>query len=427
MKIPFKLATSIFILLTLLTFESISQNNTQSVYSRYGVGELQGNNSCLNDALGGSGIGLRDPFSMNFKNPASLSSMLKQNVIFEFSLKTKGVSAESENSKSSYNLSNFNYLQIAFPVNNWYYMGFGIKPFSSIGYEIETSQELNGETVIDNFTGDGGISQIFFSNAIKPLKFLSLGFQASYLWGNMKRQYVSHLDYPNEQYISVSSATIVNSRVKGLLWNFGLQAHPVWGENFTGSLGITFDNQTKIQSYDSKIIYSKSLINNLVKEDTIQDNLSKKKQTDLPMGIGGGISIQWKKKLTLLLDYRYENWENLLVNDEPQAVYQNSSSVSLGLQYIPQIGSPKFFNNIRYRAGFFYSNSNLKILGQSIQDKGVTFGLALPKKGSGTMTSVSFILGQRGSTSNGLIRENYFQACIALSLNDIWFIKRRYE
>jgi len=36
-------------------------------------------------------------------------------------------------------------------------------------------------------------------------------------------------------------------------------------------------------------------------------------------------------------------------------------------------------------------------------------------------------LGKRGTTNAGLIQENYFNLFVALSLNDKWFVKRRYE
>ena len=35
--------------------------------------------------------------------------------------------------------------------------------------------------------------------------------------------------------------------------------------------------------------------------------------------------------------------------------------------------------------------------------------------------------GKRGSRENGLIDESYWNLIIGLSLNDIWFIKRKYN
>jgi len=35
--------------------------------------------------------------------------------------------------------------------------------------------------------------------------------------------------------------------------------------------------------------------------------------------------------------------------------------------------------------------------------------------------------GQRGTTNSGLIQENFFKLSIGLSLNDQWFVKRKFN
>lgn len=36
-------------------------------------------------------------------------------------------------------------------------------------------------------------------------------------------------------------------------------------------------------------------------------------------------------------------------------------------------------------------------------------------------------LGQRGSLNNGLVRERYTRVVLGLTLNDRWFVKRKYD
>ena len=82
-------------------------------------------------------------------------------------------------------------------------------------------------------------------------------------------------------------------------------------------------------------------------------------------------------------------------------------------------------NKIVYRAGFRYENTGLLINNQSINDYGMNFGIGLPVTYSKINIGVEF--GKKGTTSNGLIEENYFNLSIGLSLSDKWFRKRKID
>jgi hypothetical protein len=61
-----------------------------------------------------------------------------------------------------------------------------------------------------------------------------------------------------------------------------------------------------------------------------------------------------------------------------------------------------------------------------INDFGINFGASFPTGGYSSMDA-SFKIGSRGTTDNNLIRENYMQFVIGATINDRWFIKRRYD
>ena len=42
-------------------------------------------------------------------------------------------------------------------------------------------------------------------------------------------------------------------------------------------------------------------------------------------------------------------------------------------------------------------------------------------------TNVTFELGKIGNKNNNLVEENYLTVRVGFSLNDIWFIKRKYN
>jgi hypothetical protein len=62
-----------------------------------------------------------------------------------------------------------------------------------------------------------------------------------------------------------------------------------------------------------------------------------------------------------------------------------------------------------------------------IDDLGINFGGSLPIN-SLSLVNFAVKFGRRGTTDNGLIRENYVNFSLGFSLNDnTWFYKRVFE
>jgi hypothetical protein len=86
-----------------------------------------------------------------------------------------------------------------------------------------------------------------------------------------------------------------------------------------------------------------------------------------------------------------------------------------------------YAKRITYRAGFKYEKTGLIVNSTSINDVGMTFGFGLPITGSLSNTNIGFEFGKKGTTSNNLVQENYFNISIGVSLNDKWFVKSKYN
>ena len=85
-----------------------------------------------------------------------------------------------------------------------------------------------------------------------------------------------------------------------------------------------------------------------------------------------------------------------------------------------------------------YENTGLSIdesgLGadfSKVNDFGMSFGLGLPMGRKLSSLNLGFEFGKKGTTSNNLIQENYFNVRVGLSLNAVgrqaWFQKRRID
>ena len=118
--------------------------------------------------------------------------------------------------------------------------------------------------------------------------------------------------------------------------------------------------------------------------------------------------------------------------------YEDSNRFSLGGFYLPKINSiSSYWKRVTYRAGLRFEKVGLAIDGSgsgtnftSINDFGMSFGLGLPLKQLSNV-NLGFEYGKRGTTSNNLIQENYFNFRLSLSLTasgaQSWFVKRKID
>ena len=114
--------------------------------------------------------------------------------------------------------------------------------------------------------------------------------------------------------------------------------------------------------------------------------------------------------------------------DITNARFENGKKISVGGYYIPEFNSfSSYFKRMTYRAGLRHENTGLIINSKSIEDTAVTFGLGLPVMGSFSNVNLGFEYGRKGTKDANLVRENYINFTMSLSLNDKWFVKRKYN
>ena len=65
------------------------------------------------------------------------------------------------------NAANINYIAIGIPVKRFGF-GFGVLPYSSLGFNLQTSEEFNNQNIIDTrfFGADGNLNRAFLSVGI---------------------------------------------------------------------------------------------------------------------------------------------------------------------------------------------------------------------------------------------------------------------
>ena len=61
-----------------------------------------------------------------------------------------------------------------------------------------------------------------------------------------------------------------------------------------------------------------------------------------------------------------------------------------------------------------------------VEESGISFGVGIPLQQFSNV-NIGVELGSRGKQNEIMIQENYWALMVGFSLNDVWFIKRKYN
>ena len=411
-----KLVVVLFVFCGLSAF---AQLGTSSPYSRFGLGDLQGNAFPVYNALGGGVTALSSSNSVNPSNPASYTSFRANSFLFSTGGLHKTTQIENSTDKQVANNSAFSHLTIAFPISSKLGASFGMLPFSNIGYTLNAR-----DTVVDAdmiYTGDGGLSKIYFGGAYEPFKGFSVGMNASYLFGGLNRR--KKLDYDDESFFDSRSNSSIN--LKGYYYELGLLYKKELANDKELSFGLTANNNSTLRAKRTNIVETTSGDYEIVKDTA--SNIVEWGEVTLPRYISTGLTYRDGEKWLLVADYSMQNWADYTLLGESDDL-SNSMRLSGGLQYTPEFNSvTKYYKRMQYRLGAAYSNTPLTLNDTQLKEMSVSFGFGIPVKKSRTKYDVSFTLGQRGTTDNSLIKEQFVKFGLSVSYDGIWFVKRKYD
>jgi len=132
-------------------------------------------------------------------------------------------------------------------------------------------------------------------------------------------------------------------------------------------------------------------------------------------------------KLLLIFDYSTQNWNDYQLFEESDSLV-SSKRFSGGLQYTPDISSvTQFYKRCHYRIGFAMHTTPLQINNTQLEDKSISLGVGIPIKRNKSTYDISLVLGQRGTTNNNLLKENYIRIGLSMSFEGVWFVKQKYN
>ncbi|MCM4166923.1 hypothetical protein KCTC52924_01779 [Arenibacter antarcticus] len=406
-----------------------AQNSTVSPYSYFGIGDLRATNSVENQMMGGLSV-YGDSIHINLNNPAAYSKLGL--TTYTAGLSRKEYSFKTNTSKESSSVSNLDYLSLGFSLGKGLGLGFGIIPYSSVGYNFQSERTVSGQgTVLESYSGSGGINRVYVSLGYEVFKDFSIGVTSNFNFGNQESNSVQAIEG-----LQLGSFNRISSRINGFDFNFAANYSPKINEKHTLFTSVIVNTQANLVSRNTRTIGSFSTATGrdleVIEVDLSSQGLARtgvQIPTTTTLGVGYGEDKKW----FLGAEYSFQElsaFENELT-PASNLEYQNASTLRFGGYYIPDYASfSNYLKRVTYRAGTSVSTSGIVVNNKEINDYGITFGLGLPL-GQGRNFSninIGFELGKRGTKYGDLIEENYFKVNLGLSLNDIgWFVKRRID
>ncbi|MDA9345185.1 hypothetical protein N9Q99_02140 [Flavobacteriales bacterium] len=417
--------------LLFFTFSSgiiFSQISTNSPYSRFGIGNLNNSSSADQFGMGGSSVVYNSPDVINFNNPATYSSFKAKSFLFTTSLNSSASRFTNSNNIQYENNTSFSKIALGFPVNQYISVSSGLLPFSNVGYQLDYNDTENflEDTVSISSIGKGGLSKYYLGASVKLHKTLSVGVNASYLFGGLSRNKTA--DFNNSSIFNVSSVDRTN--ITGVSFETGLFFNTDLSEDNNISFGLTYNHNANLNARRTLLGTTYELNNSLlIIKDTFQNEVENGTIV-LPSKLSAGIMYTSQKWL-LLANYSFQNWSdyNLTFGEEREDDnLENSVCVSSGLQYTPEFNSvTKYWKRINYRMGARYDKTYLSLNDLQLTEKSLSFGLGLPVKRSNSFYNIGMEVGKQGTTQDKLIQERFVRFTFGVTFKGLWFVKRKYD
>jgi hypothetical protein len=346
-----------------------------------------------------------DSIHINLQNPAGYSDLKLTSFALGATYNT--TSQKTDSQSGSARRTALDYLAVGLPLGKLG-MGFGLIPYSSVGYKIKTTSKI--------LDGSGGMNKVFLGFGYKLGENLSVGADAQYNFGK-----IITTSFVLDSNISNGTSAVNTAILSGINFNFGLMYQTKITKKMSLYSSVSYAPESTLVSQNAReIIVSGDNTN------TQQDTRSLKLPSKLSFGVGFGEIRKW----LLGAEVNLQSTGNLVnfYNEVNNVVYGKGSKYTIGGYFIPNYKSyTSYAKRITYRGGLKYEKTGLVINSESINDMGLTLGIGMPLSGTFSNINFGFEYGKKGTTAAKLVQENYANLNIGFSLNEKWFEKRKFN
>ncbi|MFW5760483.1 MAG: hypothetical protein ACOCXH_05845 [Cyclobacteriaceae bacterium] len=407
-----------------------------SPYTTIGVGDVTGMSLIHNDAMAGAGIATSRPWNMSTINPAWLPT--NELTTFEIGMRAGQRTLQQDTASQTFGGANLGYMALSFPLKaGRVSTSIGLMPYSNVDYEINsvTPVQNSNDFATTTYRGYGGINQAFIATGVRFFKHLYVGARLGYLFSAINEDVI--VNPFNFQVNDTTSGTFYKSVYTSqtgfgdLYLSTGIAYEFKIGKKSFFNLGATYDLGTKVNAERTTSLQRRTdrQIDDSSVEETIDYGEPQNTEGSifLPAKYGLGIAFQRGTKWNVAADAVFQDWNQFMdYNGEAGENLGLMSRYAIGVEFIPDFFSVRsYWDRVSYKAGLSFGETPFVKNNQQIQEIGINFGGSLPIGGS--VFSLVFGYGQRGTTDNNLVFENYYNVSLGVSFNDRWFQQRKYD
>lgn len=419
MKINKLIASLLALSLSAVSFAQ-SGTNAGSPYSQFGYGLLNDNATAAQRQMGSVGYAMNSGRQINVKNPASYAFIDSLTFLFDMGIdltirnSVQEPTADDPKTKEHKLGGGIDYITLQFPIAKRFGMSLGLLPYSSVGYSFGT-KIANG---VNSREGSGGLNQLYLGFAGKIIDNLSVGFNFSYLFGNVI----------NDIYAtpSASSQSLFEelTQVRDYHFEIGAQYGFKINPNHALTFGVVFSPKKSLMGEAIVTAYDM----NADKEPEERQRVNLRGNAALPATYGFGVNYLFQNRLMVEADLTYQPWKNVkMVNldgFQPNR-FDNRYAINLGAQFTPNATRGNYLQRIAYRLGGLYNRDYVMIGNNHVQEYGITCGFGFPAISSKTIINLGFDYRHRQGSPQALIKENYFNIRLGINFNELWFFRNK--
>lgn len=399
---------------------TFAQEGSASPYSFYGIGQIRFRGAHEYRSMAGVAVE-QDSIHINLQNPASYANLKYTSVALGGTYGTTTLKNDSQSANAK--RTTIDYLAVGLPMGK-FGLGFGLIPYSSVGFKIQSTSE-DAAATNRRFDGKGGLNKAFLGLGYKVTPKFNIGADVSYNFGKIE---TNSFEYIND--VSIGTRELNTADLSGVNFSLGMMFETKLYKKINAYSSLTYTLQSNLKSNNSRNIAT-ALYNsdfNIAVVDVLADiNSSKDLSMPSKIALGGGIGEARKWLLGGTIEYGKNSGQANEYNNSANVGYGKYGSVSLGGYYIPKYNSfTSYAKRIVYRGGLRYEKTGLVINSESINDMGLTLGVGLPLNGTFSNVNIGFEMGKRGTAKANLIQENYANVSLGFSLNEKWFERRKF-
>ncbi|MBD1435142.1 hypothetical protein H8B06_20150 [Sphingobacterium sp. DN00404] len=406
------------------------RSTSHSPYSQFGLGQMRNDLLPQTRAMGGISTGVRYLTglpTLNIANPASYSGLNR--TVLEAGMYGNFTQLSRDNVSDHTADFAFGHLAIGIPLQKYGGFSFGLLPFSDVGYSSRNVESIDDLAYEKQIFGEGGINKAYLGYGVSPIKGLSIGANAGFLFGNLYD--ITQVKFLSD--LSAYPAELKETRnIRGVTVDYGIQYSKSINRKYNLTLGYTGTLNNTINARPSRFITISE--NNFDDEyiapplDTISTGTFPTRKIQLPLKHNVGFTLSKGYNWLIGADFKYADWSNFEVL-EGQNKLEKSYGFAVGGQIKPDPTSVRYWNQVDYRLGFRYNQTPVVYRNQRINDMAVSIGVGLPLPETNfgrtfSQINISAEFGQQGSLNHNLVRERYININFGFTINDSWFIRR---